>query len=65
MNLHWLRDKETRKQFDFKLNKGKENSADSFTKTSHTTIHHRQTRPLYLQDKVHAMFSNLKNICIS
>ena len=65
MNLHWLRDRETRRQLHIKLNKGKDNSGDYFTKTSHTTLHHRQTRPLYLKDKVHALFSDLKDIYVN
>ena len=63
MNLHWLRDRETKKQFKILLNKGIDNTADYFTKTSHTTLHHRQKRPLYIRDMVNALFCDLKNIC--
>ena len=43
MNPHWLRDRQQKKHFNIQLNKGKDNSGDYFTKTSHTTLHHRQT----------------------
>ena len=62
MNLHWVRDRENRKQFQIHLNKGNENTADYHTKTSHTTQHHRQQRPLYVKDIVNSMFIGLKNI---
>ena len=60
MNLHWLREKETTKQISIKLNKGKDNTADYYTKTSHTTLHHRQQQPLYIKDKIHSAFCEIK-----
>ena len=49
MNLHWLRDRENRKQFKVSWKKGSENGADYFTK-HHPTVHHRKTRPKYVRD---------------
>ena len=50
MNLHWLRDKETKKDINVTWGPGKNNTADYFTKVSHTMLHHKQTRPKYIID---------------
>ena len=61
MNLHWLRDRETRKHFNIIWEHGKNNKGDYFTK-HHPIIHHRKERKNYVKDIVNNMFSNLKNI---
>ena len=50
MNLHWLRDKETQKDFKVTWSAGKSNTADYFSKVTHTIRHHRQQRPNYVRD---------------
>ena len=49
MNLHWLRDKENLKHFDFIWRKGENNYADYPTK-NHPIKHHRLMRPIYVRD---------------
>ena len=60
MNLHWLRDREHRKQFLIEWQKGAANGADYHTK-HHPTMHHRQMRSKYIQDVVCAVFNNIHN----
>ena len=47
MRFHWLRDRETRKQFRIYWRSGKTNLADYFTK-HHPASHHRSMRGKYL-----------------
>ena len=49
MNLHWLRDRETKKYLQVIWSKGSNNKTDYFTKT-HPTPYHRAQRPNYVQD---------------
>ena len=61
MNLHWLRDREQRKHFTIKWEKGKNNKGDYFTK-HHPTIHHRKERQKYVRDVVNCLYTNIKEI---
>ena len=58
MNLNWLQDKETHKEFNIFWEKGNRdktfNESDYYTK-HHLTIHHRQPGPSYNIDKVQDM----------
>ena len=49
MRFHWLRDMQTRKQFNIYWNKGFNNDSDYFTKHQSTT-HHHHLLPRYIQD---------------
>ena len=55
MNLHWLRDKGTHKEFNVFWEKGNSdktfNESDYYTK-HHPTIYHRQLRSRYTIDKI-------------
>ena len=62
MNLHWLRDREHRKQFKLTWEKGSLNSADYHTK-HHPTVYHRKMRKHYIRDVVSRSFSQM-NIVI-
>ena len=61
MNLHWLRDRENRNQFQVIWNAGKTNRADYHTK-NHPISHHRKMRPLYVTDVINILYSNMKQI---
>jgi len=61
MNLHWLRDRENRKQFNVVWEKGSDNKGDYYAK-HHPTIHHRKERGKYIQDTINCMFTTLKTI---
>ena len=50
MRLHWLRDREAQRQFQFFWEKGNCNYADYFTK-HHPVSHHKTIRSTYVQDK--------------
>ena len=50
MRLHWLRDREAQRQFQFFWEKGNCNYADYFTK-HHPISHHKTIRSTYVQDK--------------
>ena len=58
MNLHWLRNREHRKQFRIEWQKGSGNTADYHTK-HHPTTHHRQMRSKYIRDVVCAVFTTV------
>ena len=47
MRFHWLRDRESQKQFKYYWRPGKENLADYWTK-HFCTAHHKQMRPIFL-----------------
>ena len=49
MYLHWLRNKENKKNFKVQWDKGSNNDADYFTK-HHPTIHHRKLRSKFVRD---------------
>ena len=51
MRYHWLRDRQTRQQFDIFWRPGSENQADYVSK-HHATTYHRATRPKYVRDRV-------------
>ena len=57
MNFHWMRDKETLKQFKIMWTRGSNsnpnlnNGADYFTK-HHATVHHRNMRKVYITDSI-------------
>ena len=61
MNLHWLRDRERRQQFDIKWEQGSKNKADYHTK-HHPTVHHRQTRNKYVRDVICAVFADIRHV---
>ena len=48
MRLHWLRDRETKKQFRIFWDAGKNNHGDYFTK-HHPPLYHKLMRQRYLQ----------------
>ena len=50
MNLHWLRDRENRKEFNIIWEKGPANATD-YSSKHHPTKHHRVTRTKYIRDK--------------
>ena len=50
MRLHWLRDREAQRQFQFFWEKGNCNYADYFTK-HHPVSHHKTIRSTYVHDK--------------
>ena len=51
MRYHWLRDRLTQLQFNIYWQPGVDNRGDYFTK-HHTTVHHREQRPRYVQDRL-------------
>ena len=51
MRYHWLRDRQTRQQFDIFWRPGSKNQADSVSK-HHATTYHCATRPKYVRDRV-------------
>ena len=51
MRYHWLRDRQTQRQFNIFWEKGVTNDADYFTK-HHATTHHRAQRAKYVRDKL-------------
>ena len=51
IKLHWLRDRQNRKQFVVSWEKGTLNKADYFTK-HHSISHHRQMRPKYVLNTI-------------
>ena len=51
MRYHWLRDRETQRQFKIFWRPGTNNDGDYFTKHHPTTIH-REQRPKYVGDRV-------------
>ena len=61
MNLHWLRDREDRKQFQVVWNTGKTNKVDYHTK-NHPVSHHRKMRPFYVTDVINILYSNIRKI---
>ena len=52
MNLHWMRDREQRKQFLLQWHAGKGNCADYFTKTTFPIKEHKDRRPTYVKDEI-------------
>ena len=50
MRYHWLRDRESQKQFDLTWDRGINNEGDYFTKR-HPSRHHLNMRPRYVCDK--------------
>ena len=52
MNLHWMRDRERRKQFLLQWHAGKGNRADYFTKTTFSIKEHKDRRPTYMMDEI-------------
>ena len=51
MRFHWLRDRETQRQFNIHWKPGVNNKSDYFTK-HHATVHHREQRPIYVKDRI-------------
>ena len=68
MNLNWLRDKETHKEFNIFWEKGNSdktfNESDYYTK-HHPTIYHRQIRDRYTIDKTRQSVNLLNSISIT
>ena len=61
MSLHWLQNRETRKQIKVVWEKGSDNKANYVTK-HHSIIHHRQQRPRYVRDYINFLCNNLQHI---
>ena len=62
MHLHWLRDRENRKQFDVIWKKRTNNGADYFTHVNFPTTYHRHTRSRYIQDALNILSEKLNVI---
>ena len=62
INLHWLQDRENRKQFKVLWKKGADNAVDYFTK-HHTINHHKVSQPKYVRDTINCLRSQLTTIC--
>ena len=64
MNLHWLKDKESREQLLTKLEKRFNNKVDYFTK-HHTINNHKISYPTYVRDTINSQRLQLNTIYIN
>ena len=64
MNLHWMRDRERRKQFLLQWHAGKGNRANYFTKTTFSIKEHKDRRPTYVKDEIRNCIEKLNLLYI-